>query len=120
MRRMVCVLVLMLCMSLAILPAAAQGIVVPGDFDGDKIVSDDEVAVAEQSYKDGKITADDLEEIKHIHENYPRTITDSAGKEVTIYRPIRRVVCTISHHVETLRSINGTCSISHGFLILHK
>jgi len=92
MRRMVCVLVMMLCMSLVVMPAGAQGIVVPGDLDGDRTVSVDEMDAAEQSYQDGKMTSDQLEEIRHIHENYPRTTTDYRGTEVTIYKPINTIV----------------------------
>ncbi|MHC1594187.1 MAG: ABC transporter substrate-binding protein [Methanotrichaceae archaeon] len=89
--------------TLVMIPAGAQGIIVPGDLDGDKIVSDEEMDAAEQSYKDGKITSEELEEIRHIHENYPRTITDSAGREVTIYKPIDRIVTISEYSAEAVR-----------------
>jgi iron complex transport system substrate-binding protein len=73
-------------------PASAQIIVVPGDLDGDMIVSGDEMASAEQSHRDGKISPEQLEEIEHIHENYPRTIVDSVDRTVTIYKPVERVI----------------------------
>ncbi|MDI6886784.1 MAG: hypothetical protein QMD22_10705 [archaeon] len=49
MRKMLaCILAMMLlasCLSLSVMPAAAQGVVVPGDKDGDKLVSKEELAV---------------------------------------------------------------------------
>ncbi len=105
MRRMVCVLVLMLCMLLAVMPAGAQGIVVPGDLDGDKIISDDEMAAVEQSYQDGKVTSGDLEEIRHIHENYPRAIVDNSGKTIIIYKPIQRIIVLSADSAEVIRCL---------------
>ncbi len=93
------------CMLLAAMPAAAQDIVVAGDGDGDKVVSPEELEIAEQLHKDGKITSDQLEEIRHIHENYPKTITDSAGREVTIWKPLRKIVVFNSETVEVMRSL---------------
>jgi len=78
---------------------------VPGDLDGDQRVSDDEMTSAEISQQQGKLDSQDLEAIKNIHENYPREIVDSKGRKVTIYKPPERVVCTISHHLETLRTL---------------
>lgn len=72
--------------------AHAQGIVVPGDSNGDKIVSDEEAAAAEKLAQEGKLSADELKEIKHIHEKYPITITDSANRTVTIYKPVKRMI----------------------------
>jgi len=57
--------------------AFAQGTDVPGDSNGDKIVSAEEVAAAEKLAKEGKITSNQFEEIKIIHENYPKTGTIS-------------------------------------------
>ena len=72
--------------------AFAQGTDVPGDSSGDKIVSADEVAAAEKLEQEGKLSADDLQEIKHIHEKYPINITDSANRTVTIYKPVKTIV----------------------------
>lgn len=72
--------------------AHAQGIVVPGDSNGDKIVSAEELAAAEKLSQDGKIASEQLKEIKNIHENYPKTVVDSANNTVTIYKPIQRAV----------------------------
>jgi iron complex transport system substrate-binding protein len=74
------------------LPAVAYETVVPGDLDGDLIVSEEELEAAESSYGAGKITAEELAEIEHIHESYPRTIIDTAGREVKIHKPVERII----------------------------
>jgi len=91
-RLLAMIVMMILCMSLAVMPANARSIVVPGDLDGDMIVSADEMDTAERSYQSVSTTQDQLDEIRHIHENYPRTTTDYRGTEVTIYKPIRRIV----------------------------
>lgn len=96
---------LMVCLVLAFSTATAMDVVVPGDDGGDNIISNLEMDLAQGSYDDGKITSDQLEEIRHIYENYPITVTDSVGRNVTLYRPVKSVGCTISHHIETLRSL---------------
>ncbi|MDD5736503.1 MAG: ABC transporter substrate-binding protein [Methanothrix soehngenii] len=80
------------CASLMVGLAFAQGMDVPGDNNGDKIVSADEVAAAEKLAQEGKLSADDLQEIKHIHEKYPINITDSANRKVTIYKPVKTII----------------------------
>jgi len=93
---------------LAVTPATAQGIIVPGDKNEDKIVSEEELASVIIPYMLGEpehLGLDEVREIAHIHAYYPRTITDSADREVTIYKPIKRVVCTLAHHIEALRII---------------
>jgi len=84
------------CTMLMIGSAFAQGIVVPGDSDGDKIVSAEEVAAAEKLAQEGKLSADELKEIKHIHEKYPINITDSANRTVTIYKPVKRMIIQVT------------------------
>lgn len=46
-----------------------------------------------------------LSEIEHVNDNYPRTIVDGSGAEVTIYMPVERAVCTTPQQLEPLRSI---------------
>lgn len=41
---------------------------IPGDLNGDRVVSDDELKIAEESYAKGEISSDSLSEIRHIHE----------------------------------------------------
>ena len=90
--RLPLILLLAISISLAALPAVAFDVVVPGDLDGDSIVSDEELEAAQSSYDDGSVTAEELEKIEHIYENYPRTIIDSAGREVTLYKPVERII----------------------------
>ena len=85
-------LLLAISIFLVALPAVAYDLVVPGDLDGDLIISDEELEAADESYDAGKITDEELEKIEQIHENYPRTITDTAGRDVTIYKPIERII----------------------------
>jgi len=64
---------------------------VPGDTNGDNVISNDELKAAEESQKKGDISSEDLNWILHIKENYPRTLVDATGTEVTIYKPPERV-----------------------------
>jgi len=87
-------LLVLLAISLAMVavPAAAYSVAVPGDLDGDMIVSDKEMDAAKTSFSAGKITAEELERIEHIHENYPRTVVDTEGREVVFYKPVDRII----------------------------
>jgi iron complex transport system substrate-binding protein len=108
MRRLRYILIMLsLCLSFMGMAAGQgpEGRFVPGDLDGDRVVSDDEMVAAMESYSDGEISSEELSEIEHVHDNYPRTIVDGSGAEVTIYRPVERVVCTTPQQLETLRSI---------------
>jgi iron complex transport system substrate-binding protein len=87
---------------------------VPGDLDGNLIVSDDEIARAEADFAKGSITERNITEIRHIHDVYPITVTDTQGRNVTIYQPIKTVVCDISHHLETLRTLGVPSSMIIG------
>jgi iron complex transport system substrate-binding protein len=87
---------------------------VPGDVDGNLLISSDEVRIAEEAFSQGKIEEKDLTEIKHIHEAYPITINDTRGRTFTIYKPIKTVVCTVSHHLETLRTLKVPSSMIIG------
>lgn len=78
---------------------------IPGDLNGDMLVSADELKIAEEAHAKGEISSDTLAEIRHIHEIYPLSVVDSAGRNVTFYRPVRSIACTVSHQLETLRSI---------------
>ena len=78
--------------SLAVVPAAGYELVVPGDLDGDFVVSDQELEEAESSLDDGEISEEELEEIEHIHDSYPRTVVDTEGREVVFYKPVERII----------------------------
>ena len=90
--RLPLLLLLAISISLAVLPAVGYELVVPGDRDGDMIVSDEELEAAQSSYDDGKITSEEMEMIEYINENYPRTVVDTSGREVTIYKPVERII----------------------------
>lgn len=87
-------LLLAVSISLGALPAVAYDVVVPGDLDGDMIVSDEELEAAQSSFDAGKITSEELEKIEHINENYPRKVIDIIGREVTFYKPVERIITT--------------------------
>ena len=95
------------CVPLAITPALAVGI--PGDTDEDDELTEAELTSAILSYMLGEAGALDLNELRdaaHVYvywDGEPRTITDSADREVLIYKPVNRVVCTLAHHIEALR-----------------
>ena len=76
----------------AMVPAFGYEVVVPGDGDGDLIVSDGELEAAQAALAAGEITDEELAEIEHIHENYPRTVVDTEGREVVFYKPVERII----------------------------
>ncbi|NQE04849.1 iron complex transport system substrate-binding protein [ANME-1 cluster archaeon GoMg1] len=89
------------------------GIVVPGDLDGDKIVSESELADNILSYLNATylgesveyLELDKLREAVHIHRCHPRTVVDSVGRNITIYKPMERIVVFNSETIETMRSL---------------
>jgi iron complex transport system substrate-binding protein len=93
--------------------------VVPGDKDGDKIVSEDELVESLMAYMKGKylgesvehISLDDLRAAAHIHVFYPRTITDSANRVVTMYMPIKRIITLTSDGSEGVRILGEVDNI---------
>ena len=72
----------------AMVPAFGYEVVVPGDGDGDLIVSDGELEAAQAALAAGEITDEELAEIEHIQENYPRTVVHIEGPEVLLYKPV--------------------------------
>jgi len=80
---------------------------VPGDLDADNVVSHAELENAIALNSQGKITDEELAEIKHINENYPRKVVDSLGNEVVIYKPIKSIIAPNSNAEELLRSIDA-------------
>ena len=107
------------CVPLAVMPTGAQELVVPGDKDGDKIVSEDELADSIMAYLKGEYLGENVEhlgldtlmEAAHIYVYYPRTITDSAGRTVTIYMPIKRVITLTSDSAEGIRILGAVDNI---------
>ena len=81
---------------------------VPGDLDGDKIVSDKELDSARQSSQKGEINSSLLAEIENIHDNYPREVVDGNGKSITLYCPLKRIACFHAQAVEVLRTLQSS------------
>ena len=81
-------------------PIAANEMHLSGDLNDDMIISEAELADLTLTYLSAKpgdsahIKLDDLRESACIHKYYPRTVTDSVGRELTIYRPVERIVAT--------------------------
>jgi len=99
--------VFLLLLSFAICSCSAYGMEVPGDLDGDLIVSDDELEAAEKSHEEGDLTSEDLEGIAYIHDNFPRFIVDGTGAEVTLYKPPERVFAISTGLIGTTMFIFG-------------
>ncbi len=104
-------LILLISAGLAAASATAEELSVPGDLDGDLVVSDEELRSAKEKCDAGEISEEELAEIRLINERYPRTITDSVGRTVTIYRPLERVVVFNSATIEIMRSLKTNTTI---------
>jgi iron complex transport system substrate-binding protein len=85
-------LLLIFCISFSVISGYAQVMEIPGDINGDKIVSTEEVTAAEKLVQEGKLTSEQLREIEHIHEKYPIEINDSSNRTIVIYKPIKKIV----------------------------
>lgn len=93
--------------------SAAEGI--PGDADGDNLLTSAEYTGAVLAYLDsarmggtGGPGQADIRDAAWVYTHWdgrPCEITDSSGRTVTLYRPLRRVVTFNGEALETLRSI---------------
>lgn len=102
-------IVLWLVMALSMIPAPACASVT-GDTNGDDIVSKAELTGHILDYLDGssEISLSDLRSGSHIHAYYPRTIVDSNEDELTLYKPIKRIIAYNSNCAEVIRSLGAT------------
>jgi len=105
-------------MLLAVIPiASGKGMKkIPGDANDDEKLTEEELASAIISYMLGEAGQDmgDLRDAAHVYAYWggePKRITDSAGRNITIYKPIKRVVVFNSETVETMRSLNASDKI---------
>ena len=106
-----CILVTVLLASallLAITSAAAYEKKIPCDADANNELTKEELVNVILPYilGEGSYTLDDVGDAAWVYaywDGKPKTIVDSADREVTIYKPIKRVVCTLAHHIEALR-----------------
>ena len=100
-------LVLLGCIiSLLVMPTAAAGI--PGDSDGNDLLTEDELADNLLTYLQGggSLGLTDLRDAAHVFTFWngaPRTITDTASRTVTLYRPIKTIVVLSSDSARALR-----------------
>lgn len=122
MRRMICVLAMMLCVPLLVAPAGASdyALGIYGNANMDDTIDEadiayvegiiegtnDETELADANY-DGKVDEDDIAQIELIMvgEEKELTLIDSSRSVVTINEPIKRIVTLNSHAVETMRSL---------------
>ena len=123
MRRMVYTVgVLALCLSLAIIPAAAAGYTLDvfGNANMDDTIDEDDIAyvegiidgtneeteLADADY-DGEVDADDIAQIEQIigGEEKELTIIDTVGSIVTIDKPLEKVVVLNWNTLEAMRSL---------------
>lgn len=87
---------------------------VVGDNDCDGIVSEAELGSLILDYLDAApnssshIGLANLRRASHIHAYYPRTIQDSSGDEITIYKPVKRIIAYNSDCAEVIRSLGAT------------
>ena len=103
-------LVLLLAVTLS--PQACA--LVTGDFDGNQIVSEAELTSLILEYlgaspvDSSHIGLANMRAASHIHAYYPRTIQDSNGDEITIYKPVKRIIAYNSDCAEVIRSLGAT------------
>ena len=96
-----------LCILSLIACSIAKEFVVPGDRDGDNVVSDSELQEVSDSYRNGTITEDQLEIIKTIHDKYPRKANDTLGRTITIWKPLERIVIFDHGMAEDFRTLDA-------------
>lgn len=108
------ILILGLSLLLAVQASAVEG-GIPGDTDGDDVLTFSEYTAAALSYLDaaymggaGEIDRDDILDAAWVYARWdgkPVVVTDSSGRDLTLYRPLRRVVTFSGEALETLRSV---------------
>ena len=99
---------LALLLFIAVPASAAEGI--PGDADGDGVLTRAEYLSAALTCMVGSGNLDriDIQDAAWVYTHWdgrPCEITDSTGRTMTLYRPLRRVVTFSGEALETLRSI---------------
>ena len=109
------ILALALLLVLAVPASASTGGGIVGDADGDGVLTSAEYASATLAYLDaaymggtGVLDRTDIQDAAWVYtywDGRPLTITDSSGKTMTLYRPLRRVVTFSGESLETLRSL---------------
>lgn len=117
-----CILVMMLlasCLSMAVVPVSAQDSVPSTDEEIEEVaraVLANEIMLylRAEYFEEEDIDCLSLEELREsagYYPLYPRQITDSADRTVTIYRPLRRIVVFTGEAIETLRTLDASDGI---------
>ena len=101
---------------LAITSAAAYEKKIPCDADGNNELTKEELVNAILPYMlgEGDLKLDDVGDAAWVYaywDGKSKTIVDSAGRTVTIYRPLERIVVFNGETVETMRSLRATGKI---------
>ena len=100
---------LLIAMAMSCTHAAAQD-TVPGDLDGDMVVSETELCASVLAYLDGSarhLSMNDLREAAHIHIHYPRTIICADGRELTAYKPIEHIIALSDPQADAIRVLGA-------------
>jgi iron complex transport system substrate-binding protein len=111
-----CILVMVLlasCLSMAVVPVSAQDSVPSTEDEIEEVaravLANEILLYLRAVYFDeeiGHLSLEELRESASYYPQYPRQITDSVDRTVTIYKPVERLVCTLSHHLEALRILD--------------
>ena len=95
--------------------AGSDAATIPGDANGDMQLTRTELTGAILGYlQEGgsagaSMNLDDVRDAAHVYSCWngtPLTVTDSAGREIVMIRPLRRVVVFNGETLETLRSLD--------------
>ncbi|WP_292520252.1 ABC transporter substrate-binding protein [Methanoculleus sp.] len=110
-----CLLFFAVLLLIAVPVSASPGGGIPGDTDGDGVLTSADYASAALAYLDtaymngaGDLDRTDIRDAAWVYTHWdgrPCEITDSTGRTVTLYRPLRRVVTFSGESLETLRSL---------------
>lgn len=104
-------LLLVAVMTAAITPAAAAA-GIPGDDDGNGRLTEAELAKGMLRYLNGKneLSLAELRDAAHVYARWggePRSIVDTAGRTVTIYRPVKRIVLLSSDGARAIQILGA-------------
>jgi ABC-type Fe3+-hydroxamate transport system, periplasmic component len=125
MRRMVCVLVLMSCMLLAVMPADAADYTLGifGNANMDDTIDEDDIAYVEGIIKgtnerteladanyDSEVDEDDITQIEQIISGDEKelTIIDSADRNITVHKPVERIIVLESDAASAVKILGAT------------
>ncbi|MBU4491905.1 MAG: ABC transporter substrate-binding protein, partial [Euryarchaeota archaeon] len=110
MKKLLCTLTV-----LCILGVASAETGIPGDADRNNKLSSSELSDAVLSYMlEGRPELKDLNDAAHAYAYWngePRTIVDSLGREVIIYKPIKRIITLGNYRCEAVKILGAADKI---------